>query len=272
MVDIKVLDGLRNRRQKDTMQTILQNIVSEVKKDDTLVKPNGRKLHLNCDPDDMRFAEVSDDMYKHKTFAVFSTPQELSRTAHWDEGYFIATPSVIQSNSPDEVSVFCQDGERSSLRFAHIESVVSERREELAEILKQKYSAKNILHNRFVIFHTTFKHDGHSSNLTVLFDRQNVDKIRRVTWLTRDADGNVSSKEAYYIEAAIYMIDRTGRNSCGYSKSQLLKYYAKILGLSDGTEEAKMAEFSKYQLLVNVIRRRQQLHDNFVQAYLRIKL
>ena len=128
-----------------------------------------------------------------------------------------------------------------------------------------------MISNRFVVLRTTCERDGYDVAMTVLFDRQNVDKLHKITWLSRDADGKVDhTEEYYYMDAVLYVEDLTGKSNCKRDVTQLL-HYAYLLDRKNGAKEGTTC-FGAYSSLVDVVYRNNQFHPEFAQARLRIDL
>lgn len=274
MAGIEVLDEVRSYNQ-DAVKATLEDIVNETAKRDAIVDQDGHPFHLNYDLTRMTVTEVFDDNNQHKSYTVFPYTKLQRNVVYSKDGYTVAQPCDLAPKSvavSNEIAAYRKTDAEAPLQFAHLESIRDSKRSEIAKQLTYKYGIRSMVSNRFVVLRTTCGRDGHDVATTVLFDRQNVDKLHKITWLSRDSDGKADhAEEYYYMDAVLYVEDSTGKSNCKRDVMQLLRHYADLLDRKNGAKEGT-TRFGAYSSLVDVVYRNNQFHPGFAQARLRVDL
>lgn len=166
--------------------------------------PSGHpKALLNGKPNALYLAEVFDKSGHFDSYTLFAKPKaggsELSRygsaTAHLP--YTLSSESTIEG--PDNMAIL-QGGGNSEAETAHIAPLEGSERKAAAEYLRRKYCVWKRINNRFMLFCTLSKQN---RRIMMLFDRQRVDKLRKMVVHRRNDHGKMDDATYYYMEPVL---------------------------------------------------------------------
>ena len=110
--------------------------------------------------------------------------------------------------SLDNKMFFLGDGD-DEVQTISVTPLKGSERVAVAKQLRQKYRVRNRSNNRFVVFfshsHSFYTYDGSFGHIlyrgvTTLFDRQNVDQVRKLVMHRRDANGKMQEVVRYCME------------------------------------------------------------------------
>lgn len=166
--------------------------------------PSGHpKALLNGKPNALYLAEVLDKSGHFDSYALFAKPKAGgSELSHYGSAtaylpYTLSSESTIEG--PDNMAIL-QGGGNSEAETAHIAPLEGSERRAAAEYLRRKYCVWKRINNRFMLFCTLSKQN---RRIMTLFDRQRVDKLRKVVVHRRDDHGKMTDVTYYYMEPVL---------------------------------------------------------------------
>ena len=238
--------------------------------------PSGHpKALLNGKPNALYLAEVLDKSGHFDSYALFAKPKvggsELSRygsaTAYLP--YTLSSESTIES--PDNMAIL-QGGGNSEAETASIAPLEGSERKAAAEYLRRKYCVWKRINNRFMLFCTLSKQN---RRIMTLFDRQRVDKLRKMVVHRRDDHGKMTDVTYYYMEPVLCeerdwytSIDEVEPSVEVATESGVWNRYVEQLH-----DDKDSALLSKYRKRTRVVSRYVQEHDvDGMMVWLRVKL
>lgn len=238
--------------------------------------PSGHpKALLNGKTNALYLAEVLDKSGHFDSYALFAKPKaggsELSRygsaTAYLP--YTLSSESTIEG--PDNMAIL-QGGGNSEAETAHIAPLEGSERKAAAEYLRRKYRVQKRINNRFMLFCTLSKQN---RRIMTLFDRQRVDKLRKMVVHRRDNHGKMTDVTYYYMEPVLCeerdwytSIDEVEPSVKVATESGVWNRYVEQLH-----DDKDSTLLSKYRKHTRVVSRYVQEHDvDGMMIWLRVKL
>lgn len=166
--------------------------------------PSGHpKALLNGKPNALYLAEVLDKSGHFDSYALFAKPKAGgSELSHYGSAtaylpYTLSSESTIEG--PDNMAIL-QGGGNSEAETASIGPLEGSERKAAAEYLRRKYRVWKRINNRFMLFCTLSKQN---RRIMTLFDRQRVDKLRKMVVHRRDDHGKMTDVTYYYMEPVL---------------------------------------------------------------------
>lgn len=232
---------------------------------------------LNGKPNALYLAEVLDKSGHFDSYALFAKPKaggsELSRygsaTAYLP--YTLSSESTIEG--PDNMALL-QDGGNSEVEMASIAPLEGSELKAAAEYLRRKYRVRKRINNRFMLFCTS-SYDRYDRMIMMLFDRQRVDKLRKMVVHRRNDQGKMTDVTYYYMEPVLCeerdwykSIDEIDASVNVATKSGVWNRYVEQLH-----DDKDSALLYKYRKRTRVVSRYVQEHDvDGMMVWLRVKL
>lgn len=238
--------------------------------------PSGHpKALLNGKPNALYLAEVLDKSGHFDSYALFAKPKAGgSELSHYGSAtaylpYTLSSKSTVES--PDNMAIL-QGGGNSEAETAHIAPLEGSERKAAAEYLRRKYCVWKRINNRFMLFCTLSKQN---RRIMTLFDRQRVDKLRKVVVHRRDDHGKMTDVTYYYMEPVLCeerdwytSIDEVEPSVKVATESGVWNRYVEQLH-----DDKDSALLSKYRKRTRVVSRYVQEHDvDGMMVWLRVKL
>ena len=238
--------------------------------------PSGRpKALLNGKPNALYLAEVLDKSGHFDSYALFAKPKAGgSELSHYGSAtaylpYTLSSESTIEG--PDNMAIL-QGGGNSEAETAHIAPLEGSERKAAAEYLRRKYRVWKRINNRFMLFCTLSKQN---RRIMTLFDRQRVDKLRKMVVHRRDDHGKMTDVTYYYMEPVLCeerdwytSIDEVEPSVEVATESGVWNRYVEQLH-----DDKDSALLSKYRKRTRVVSRYVQNHNvDGMMVWLRVKL
>lgn len=238
--------------------------------------PSGHpKALLNGKPNALYLAEVLDKSGHFDSYALFAKPKAGgSELSHYGSAtaylpYTLSSESTIKG--PDNMAIL-QGGGNSEAETAHIAPLEGSERRAAAEYLRRKYCVWKRINNRFMLFCTLSKQN---RRIMTLFDRQRVDKLRKVVVHRRDDHGKMTDVTYYYMEPVLCeerdwytSIDEVEPSVEVATESGVWNRYVEQLH-----DDKDSALLSKHRKRTRVVSRYVQEHDvDGMMVWLRVKL
>ena len=238
--------------------------------------PSGRpKALLNGKPNALYLAEVLDKSGHFDSYALFAKPKAGgSELSHYGSAtaylpYTLSSESTIEG--PDNMAIL-QGGGNSEAETAHIAPLEGSERKAAAEYLRRKYRVWKRINNRFMLFCTLSKQN---RRIMTLFDRQRVDKLRKMVVHRRDDHGKMTDVTYYYMEPVLCeerdwytSIDEVEPSVKVATESGVWNRYVEQLH-----DDKDSALLSKYRKRTRVVSRYVQNHNvDGMMVWLRVKL
>ena len=238
--------------------------------------PSGHpKALLNGKPNALYLAEVLDKSGHFDSYALFAKPKAGgSELSHYGSAtaylpYTLSSESTIEG--PDNMAIL-QGGGNSEAETASIAPLEGSERKAAAEYLRRKYRVWKRINNRFMLFCTLSKQN---RRIMTLFDRQRVDKLRKVVVHRRDDHGKMTDVTYYYMEPVLCeerdwytSIDEVEPSVKVATESGVWNRYVEQLH-----DDKDSALLSKYRKRTRVVSRYVQEHDvDGMMVWLRVKL
>lgn len=230
---------------------------------------------LNGKPNALYLAEVLDKSGHSNSYMLFAKPKaggsELSRygsaTAYLP--YTLSSESTVES--PDNMALL-QSGGNSEVEMASIAPLEGSEREMVADRLRRKYRVWKRINNRFMLFCTLSKQ---SRRIMMLFDRQRVDKLRKMVVHQRDTHNKATDVTYYYMEPVLCeerdwytSIDEVEPSVKVATESGVWNRYVEQLH-----DDKDSALLYKYRKRTRVVSRYVQNHNvDGMMVWLRVKL
>lgn len=233
------------------------------------------KAILNGKPNALYLAEVLDKSGHFDSYALFAKPKAGgSELSHYGSAtaylpYTLSSESTIEG--PDNMAIL-QGGGNSEAETAHIAPLEGSERRAAAEYLRRKYCVWKRINNRFMLFCTLSKQN---RRIMTLFDRQRVDKLRKVVVHRRDDHGKMTDVTYYYMEPVLCeerdwytSIDEVEPSVKVATESGVWNRYVEQLH-----DDKDSALLSKYRKRTRVVSRYVQNHNvDGMMVWLRVKL
>ena len=233
------------------------------------------KALLNGKPNALYLAEVLDKSGHFDSYALFAKPKAGgSELSHYGSAtaylpYTLSSESTIEG--PDNMAIL-QGGGNSEAETAHIAPLEGSERRAAAEYLRRKYCVWKRINNRFMLFCTLSKQN---RRIMTLFDRQRVDKLRKVVVHRRNDQGKMTDVTYYYMEPVLCeerdwytSIDEVEPSVEVATESGVWNRYVEQLH-----DDKDSALLSKYRKRTRVVSRYVQEHDvDGMMVWLRVKL
>lgn len=152
--------------------------------------------------------------------------------------------------SLDNKMFFLGDGD-DEVQTISVTPLKGSERVAVAKQLRQKYRVRNRSNNRFVVFfshsHSFYTYDGSFGHIlyrgvTTLFDRQNVDQVRKLVMHRRDANGKMQEVVRYCMEPVL--CEAFGY---GHDHRPLCDLVNEYLNRTGRNDEKLSAQLSRYQ-------------------------
>lgn len=238
--------------------------------------PSGHpKALLNGKPNALYLAEVLDKSGHFDSYALFAKPKAGgSELSHYGSAtaylpYTLSSESTIEG--PDNMAIL-QGGGNSEAETAHIAPLEGSERRAAAEYLRRKYCVWKRINNRFMLFCTLSKQN---RRIMTLFDRQRVDKLRKMVVHRRDDHGKMTDVTYYYMEPVLCeerdwytSIDEVEPSVEVATESGVWNRYVEQLH-----NDKDSALLSKYRKRTRVVSRYVQNHNvDGMMVWLRVKL
>lgn len=238
--------------------------------------PSGHpKALLNGKPNALYLAEVLDKSGHFDSYALFAKPKAGgSELSHYGSAtaylpYTLSSESTIEG--PDNMAIL-QGGGNSEAETAHIAPLEGSERKAAAEYLRRKYRVWKRINNRFMLFCTLSKQN---RRIMTLFDRQRVDKLRKMVVHRRDDHGKMTDVTYYYMEPVLCeerdwytSIDEVEPSVEVATESGVWNRYVEQLH-----DDKDSALLSKYRKRTRVVSRYVQNHNvDGMMVWLRVKL
>lgn len=238
--------------------------------------PSGHpKALLNGKPNALYLAEVLDKSGHFDSYALFAKPKAGgSELSHYGSAtaylpYTLSSESTIEG--PDNMAIL-QGGGNSEAETAHIAPLEGSERRAAAEYLRRKYCVWKRINNRFMLFCTLSKQN---RRIMTLFDRQRVDKLRKMVVHRRDDHGKMTDVTYYYMEPVLCeerdwytSIDEVEPSVEVATESGVWNRYVEQLH-----DDKDSALLSKYRKRTRVVSRYVQNHNvDGMMVWLRVKL
>lgn len=180
-------------------------------------------------------SEPNDDPDRYATGTLYS-PRTLADK-----------PAV---ESLDNKMFFLGDGD-DEVQTISITPLKGSERAAVAKQLRQKYRVRSRSNNRFVVFfshsHSFYTYDGSFGHIlyrgvTTLFDRQDVDQVRKLVMQRRDANGKMQEVVRYCMEPVL--CEAFGY---GHDHRPLCDLVSEYLNRTGRNDEKLSAQLSRYQ-------------------------
>ena len=185
--------------------------------------------------------------------------------------YTLTSESTIEG--PDNMALL-QDGGNSEVEMASIAPLEGSELKAAAEYLRRKYRIWKRINNRFMLFCTS-SYDRYDRMIMMLFDRQRVDKLRKMVVHRRNDQGKMTDVTYYYMEPVLCeerdwykSIDEIDASVNVATKSGVWNRYVEQLH-----DDKDSALLYKYRKRTRVVSRYVQEHDvDGMMVWLRVKL
>ena len=185
--------------------------------------------------------------------------------------YTLSSESTIKG--PDNMALL-QDGGNSEVEMASIAPLEGSERKAAAEYLRRKYRVRKRINNRFMLFCTS-SYDRYDRMIMMLFDRQRVDKLRKMVVHRRNDQGKMTDVTYYYMEPVLCeerdwykSIDEIDASVNVATKSGVWNRYVEQLH-----DDKDSALLYKYRKRTRVVSRYVPEHDvDGMMVWLRVKL
>lgn len=238
--------------------------------------PRGHpKALLNGKPNALYLAEVFDKSGHFDSYALFAKPKAGgSELSHYGSAtaylpYTLSSESTVED--PDNMAIL-QGGGNSEAETAHIAPLEGSERDAAAEYLRRKYRVWKRINNRFMLFCTLSKQN---RRIMMLFDRQRVDKLRKIVVHQRDTSDKMTDVTYYYMEPVLCeerdwytSIDEVEPSVKVATESGVWNRYVEQL-----RNDKDSSLLSKYRKRTRVVSRYVQEHDvDGMMVWLRVKL
>ena len=185
--------------------------------------------------------------------------------------YTLSSESTIKG--PDNMALL-RDGGNSEVEMASIAPLEGSELKAAAEYLRRKYRIWKRINNRFMLFCTS-SYDRYDRMIMMLFDRQRVDKLRKMVVHRRNDQGKMTDVTYYYMEPVLCeerdwykSIDEIDASVNVATKSGVWNRYVEQLH-----DDKDSALLYKYRKRTRVVSRYVQEHDvDGMMVWLRVKL
>ena len=185
--------------------------------------------------------------------------------------YTLSSESTIKG--PDNMALL-RDGGNSEVETASIAPLEGSELKAAAEYLRRKYRVRKRINNRFMLFCTS-SYDRYDRMIMMLFDRQRVDKLRKMVVHRRNDQGKMTDVTYYYMEPVLCeerdwykSIDEIDASVNVATKSGVWNRYVEQLH-----DDKDSALLYKYRKRTRVVSRYVQEHDvDGMMVWLRVKL
>lgn len=185
--------------------------------------------------------------------------------------YTLSSESTIEG--PDNMALL-QDGGNFEVEMASIAPLEGSERKAAAEYLRRKYRVRKRINNRFMLFCTS-SYDHYERMIMMLFDRQRVDKLRKIVVHRRNDHGKMDDVTFYYMEPVLCeerdwytSIDEVEPSVEVATESGVWNRYVEQLH-----DDKDSALLYKYRKRTRVVSRYTQEHDvDGMMVWLRVKL
>lgn len=176
---------------------------------------NDAKVFINGVPNSLYLARMCDIDDNSHGIALFAKPKTSGPDydCNYNPGIFyspytLAAKSAVEGLD-NKMFLLGHDDKMQTISFAPLEG---SDRDAIAERLKRKYRVRNRSNNRFVVFFAESRFSYpcvwgiYRKCVATLFDRQNVDQVRKLVTRQRDANGKMQEVVRYCMEPVLCQV------------------------------------------------------------------